>query len=455
VDSAVQIVEGLGDFLGYNGVRRYFFGASNPAELRGTGGLIGAYAILTAHQGKLSFSDFRPVQELGTPPPEQIPPPNDDYARRYPGSWAFWLNINLTPDYPSTATAIESLYEHVEGVTLDGVVVADPFALSSLLGVTGPVPVPALGRTISEEDAVSVLANEAFITLADAAERKAILGDAAKAAFETFLQGTGSPQQALPALLRSASDGHLKIHSTDAAMQAGLAGVELGGALRSPEGDYLGVAFNNNGGNKIDYYAQHSVRYAVRLGAGGTAESTATVAIRNDAPGSGLPAYVIGPFPGVSEAGENMSTVSLYLRPETRPLEAAVNGLAADPNLDSELGHVVVENLVETAAGHTGSVTYRLGTRRTWTGSSSRGTYRLLVQTQPRINPMRVQIDVQSPEGTEIVWTSVPMEVTGNRARWTGTVPAAEAFEIRFEKPLLPKLLDTVVDFLDRPVVTF
>jgi hypothetical protein len=136
-------------------------------------------------------------------------------------------------------------------------------------------------------------------------------------------------------------------------------------------------------------------------------------------------------------------------------LGAEVNGTPSDAHVDHELGFAVVENLLETPAGRTGSVSYQLGIRRAWRGSAARGTYRLLLQTQPRINPTRVQIDVQSPEGTEIVWTSTPMQVSGNRARWTGTVPATEAFEVRFEKPLVPKLLDTVVDFLDQPVVTF
>ena len=61
------ILDRLPSFLGADGPRRYVFGASNPAELRGTGGLIGAYAILTIDHGRLSFSDFRPIQSLPRP----------------------------------------------------------------------------------------------------------------------------------------------------------------------------------------------------------------------------------------------------------------------------------------------------------------------------------------------------------------------------------------------------
>lgn len=61
------ILDGMPSFLGADGPRRYLFGASNPAELRGTGGLIGAYAILTVDQGRLSFSDFQPIESLPRP----------------------------------------------------------------------------------------------------------------------------------------------------------------------------------------------------------------------------------------------------------------------------------------------------------------------------------------------------------------------------------------------------
>jgi hypothetical protein len=68
---------------------------------------------------------------------------------------------------------------------------------------------------------------------------------------------------------------------------------------------------------------------------------------------------------------------------------------------------------------------------------------------------MQLAIDIQAPEGTEIVWTSVPMEVSENRARWSGVAPTSETFEIRFQKSLIPRLWDSVVDFFGQPIVGF
>ena len=64
LEAGSLILQGLPAFLGADGPRHYFIGASNPAELRGSGGLIGAYAILTIDRGRLSLSDFRPVQSV-------------------------------------------------------------------------------------------------------------------------------------------------------------------------------------------------------------------------------------------------------------------------------------------------------------------------------------------------------------------------------------------------------
>ena len=45
VHAAHLLLQGLPEFLGSEGRQRYFFGAQDPAELRGTGGLIGAYSV--------------------------------------------------------------------------------------------------------------------------------------------------------------------------------------------------------------------------------------------------------------------------------------------------------------------------------------------------------------------------------------------------------------------------
>ena len=113
VHAASLLLQGLPAFLGADGAPEVLRGSQNPAELRGTGGLIGAYSILTIDEGHFRFEPFEPIQSLPTPVGE-VPAPNDDYATNYEpfrGGDRFWTAINVMPDFPSVAQAILSSYE--------------------------------------------------------------------------------------------------------------------------------------------------------------------------------------------------------------------------------------------------------------------------------------------------------------------------------------------------------
>jgi uncharacterized protein DUF4012 len=187
---ALSLSRILPAYLGEGGPRRYFVAAQNPAEMRGTGGLIGSYSILTVKDGRLDFADFRPVTELDTVPPQQVEPPNADYAAVWDqfSSRGYWSNINMTPDFPSAATAIVRLFEETEGVQLHGAVAADPFALASLLRVIGPVTVARDDILLNSRNAVDYLTNRAYSRLRGE-DRKFILGDVAEKVLSVFIDG--------------------------------------------------------------------------------------------------------------------------------------------------------------------------------------------------------------------------------------------------------------------------
>jgi uncharacterized protein DUF4012 len=192
---AVGLSRILPAYLGEGEVRRYFVAAQNPAEMRGTGGLIGSYSILTVDDGRLDFADFRPVTELDTVPPRQVEPPNPDYAAVWDqfSSRGYWSNINMTPDFPSAATAIVRLFEETEGVELHGTIAADPFALATLLRVIGPVTVARDDVLLTSRNAVDYLTNQAYGRLPDR-DRKFILGDVAEKVLGVFIDGpVGEP----------------------------------------------------------------------------------------------------------------------------------------------------------------------------------------------------------------------------------------------------------------------
>jgi hypothetical protein len=456
--AASLIVDRLPRFLGAAGTRRYFLGASNPAELRGTGGYIGAYAILTADRGAIRISEFRPTTSLSNADEEELAPPSEDYGLRYPAAHGFWANINLTPDFPSAAQAIENLYAYTRASDLDGVIVADPMALRALMAISGEVEVPELGGTVTADNVVAVLSNEAYAKLTDPAARKIVLGDAAKAVLERFLQGGGGERElagAARALAEAVAGGHLLVHSTDPELQRGLELSGAAGNLLAARGDYLAVAVNNGGGNKLDYYAERAVTYRVRLGAGGTARSEVLVEIRNGAPRRGQPSYVIGPFPEASRAGENVSLVSVFLPASATVSEGEIDGEAFDPAGSGELGHFVADAQLRIPSKETGTLRLSTRTASAWEGFTGGGVYRLTFQGQATVKPSSVVIDVQVPDGTRIVRATQGMQVSRRRAVWTGAAPPRMELEVEFEKPPLPKAWDALTHFFSKRVVSF
>ncbi len=439
LDATSSLLDGLPSFAGAQGPRHYFFVAESPAEARGTGGIWGAWAILTVERGRFSFSEFQPIQRLPDLPPGQVPAPNPDYRRNYDqyGGAGFWRNMNLTPDFPSAARAVLAAYEIVEGRSLDGVLSADPFALAELLDVTGPTKIPSLGVTLGAGNVVDFMTNEAYIRFPGASlERKGLLGAVAGGAFERFLGMDGHGVARLRAVADAVAGGHLKIYTTDTTMQEGLALAHADGAFAAPPGDMVAVVLNSRSGSKVDFYAHRTVDYDVVLGGTGEAIGTTSVAIRNDAPDRGLPGFVIDPLAAGGDPGDNIALLTVSCPDPCDLVEAQRDGRDQGMRVGSELGFPWYQDFFTIPSGDTG--TLRLVTKRdgVWTGNSSGGSYRLTVLTQTSIEPTEVSVTIHAPEGTRITWTSEEMAVDGATAVWRGTPGPRLELEVRFSAPV-------------------
>ena len=437
--SAAALAEVLPAFLGADEPRRYFFGAQSPAELRGTGGLIGAFSILTVSDGRIDFGPFEPIQRLEDLTPDEGLPPNLSLGERYEifGGKGIWRNINMTPDFPSAATAIEGLYSAVEDEELDGTIVADPFALQTLVQATGPIDVEGTDVRLTPENTVEVLAHEAYGRFEDPAVRKLVLGDSARLVFERFVDQTvaADPIGAVRILMRAAADGHVLLHAVDPEIQRGLEIAGAAGELLDPEGDYLGVFANNAAGTKIDYYLDPAIIHSVQLGEDRSAQAVTSVALSNNAPSSGEAANVIGPYDQVVEAGENKSYLSTYCAASCDLESFEAPGEETEViGLQEELGHPVFSTFVNIASGQTATLEFQWTVAEAWQGAGDTGRYLLTFQGQPTIRPTQLTVEILAPDGASIVNTSPELQVNGQRAVWSGPARPLMQFEIAFEQ---------------------
>jgi hypothetical protein len=441
--TASSVLDGLPAFLGEDGPRRYFFGAQNPAELRGTGGVVGAYAILTVDEGTLSFSRFQPIQSLPMLSLEEAPSPSEEYSRNYDefrGEGRFWLAINLTPDFPTAARAIVEAYAIAEGERLDGVILADPFALAALMRLTGPTTVPGLEVTLTADQVVAFTANEAYALLTEPEARKRLLGAVAESVVDRFLEGGDLDAGDLRSLARTAGEGHLLVYSEDSGIQSALEATGAGGALPPAGGDLLAVVENSSGGNKVDFYEDRSVTYEVWLWSDGSARATATVRLTNHAPTSGLPKYVLGPLEGFSEAGESAQIVSVYCGPGCRLERAERDGARIGVEEGSELGHTFFRDDSRTPSGATSELGLTWYLPAAWEGGSLGGVYRLTLVDQPTIRPDAVELIVHLPSGMHVSTTTPTMDTTEGVAIWEGTLDGGLEIEVTFRPAPLVRL---------------
>jgi Protein of unknown function (DUF4012) len=469
IHSASLLLQGLPGFLGAEEPRRYFFGAQNPAELRGTGGLIGAYSILTIDDGRFRFTPFSPFFPLSVPLPDEVRPPNQDYAanyERFRGGGRFWSAINVMPDFPSVSEAILNSFEAATDERLDGVILADPFALAALLKSTGPVKLPGYDVRIDADNVVAFTTNEAYSLFTDSTIRKRILGDVARAAVGRFVAQPSADFADLELLLGAVTDRHILAYSEDPLMQEGLLGTPVAGTL-APSGandGLVSVVVNSAAGSKVDFYEERDIRQSVILGDDGSAATTLDLVLRNHAPTSGEPTYVIGPFHPTKEnghvgpilnsleAGESVALVNVYCGADCVPNDARIDGMPIPARSPEDLGIRYVQAYYAIPSGQERSLQVSWDDPDAWEGNSSGGIYRLTFANQVTIRPSNLRIRIQPPDGMGIVSASSPMRMVGGSAVYEGVPGARLDLEVAFAPPLADRLWRNVTRFLTTPV---
>lgn len=434
VDGLAVAAGVLPRLLGEDSPRRYFVAAANPAEARGVGGFMGAFAVLRVDRGILQVGGFRPIQDLEQLPSTQLPAPHPSLVGRYAryGGTGFFQNLNLTPDFPSAAAQIEALYAATEDVDLDGTILVDPFALSALLELSGPVEVAGIGRLDADGIADFVL-NEAYEEITDSEERKALLGQVAAAALTRFLQQPtlDDPGRLLDRMASVFGGGHVLVHSRDPVVQEGLERLGVAGVFAVPDGDLVAVVLNDGSAAKLDYYLRRSLEYRVTLGRGGRATGDLTVRLRNDAPRAGVDAYVIGPNVDGLAAGEILTWISVYCARtcafDTVPEDSA---RGTEPVRQRELGHPVASLWQTIPAGDSRELTYRWATSEAWTAEDGAWSYELTYRHQTTTEPVLLRIAVRLPPGFAAASVEPDGAVTDDTVLWELTADGDRQFRI-------------------------
>jgi UDP-N-acetylmuramyl pentapeptide phosphotransferase/UDP-N-acetylglucosamine-1-phosphate transferase len=375
--------------------RRYFLAVVTPTELRGSGGIIGSFGIITIDAGKIELDQLDTIEVLNrqarkAPLTNVLPAVYRSTYSGFGGGFNF-QNLTVTPDFPTAAAAIEAAYQAMGNPPVDGVISVDPIGLAGILKITGPVKVPPWPDPIKASNAEQILLLDQYVQLSGAT-RDAFLGDVAHAVFDKLTKGSlPAPTEIARALSDAVAGGHIHLQSTTPDEQALFARIHGSGALAAPGDDTLALVTQNGSASKIDYFLHRSMAYDVTVDpTSGAALATATITLRNDAPSAGLPEYILGsPEHGIVP-GDNHIYVSLYSA--LAPAGVTIDGQSTGANVSAEAGRIVTTVVVVVPAGATRTVRIDL------TGTLSRGSsYVLDLDHQPVINLDHVEVHLHAP----------------------------------------------------------
>jgi hypothetical protein len=365
--------------LGADGPRRYLLAFQTNAEVRGTGGLLGAYGILEADDGVVRLRRLGSNNDLEDP--ARVPVDlGADFTRLYGQAPRLWVNANASAHFPYAAQIWLASWQREHGQRLDGVVATDPVALGYLLKATGPVRLPG-GEQVTAENAARLMLSDVYArypSFDDSVARDRYLQSVASAVFDGILSGQGDPQRLADELANATKDRRLLVYSSRPGEQATLVRTPLSGVVPETSAPLLGVVVNSGVASKLDYYLRRTVSWrSTGCGPAGQ-DSTVAITLTNTAPRSGLPQYV-APKPGTQGGPAVLATlprgtdyllVNVLTTRGTRLRSASVDGHPESASVGAERGHPVFGVEVALRPGQRRTLTLDLLTPGTHPGKA-------------------------------------------------------------------------------------
>ncbi|MGN8244974.1 DUF4012 domain-containing protein [Cellulomonas soli] len=296
LEGGAGIASLLPAMLGSDEPRTYLLLSLNSAELRSGGGIVGAVVVLEAQDGQMELVGQVSTAELPGLEAPVLPLSEAELAIDTDRLGRWVQDATMTPDFPRTAQLVAARWEQQTGGSADGVIAADPVAVSYLLGATGPIGTPD-GSTLDQSTVVAALLHDSYLRHADAAEADRYYAGVASAIFGAVAAGRGDVGALGQALVRSGEEGRLRMWSAHPDEQAQILETDFAGAfLAEQSADEVGVFLNDGTPGKLDYFlqAQVTVEDLVCEGPEPTARVRLTLAYDPPDDIATYPDYVIG-----------------------------------------------------------------------------------------------------------------------------------------------------------------
>jgi hypothetical protein len=271
--------------------QRYLVAFQNTAEARGTGGILGAFAIVKIDRGAISIE--RTGSNAAMASLSEIPVPvTNEFMNLYGKNPAILQNSNLSPHLPFGAEIWMGLWKKQTGQDLDGVIAVDPSSLSYILRATGPITVN--GREIKSENLVRETLKDAYKRFEnDNSARKQYLVDIINATSKKLMSGEYSKLKMISAIDQGLQEGRILLYSRAENAEKYISKTQLGSFLGTDLNNEYRVVIQNIDASKLDYYLEKEINI-ITTSCQTPKKVTVNVAVTNTLnSGKGLPAYVL------------------------------------------------------------------------------------------------------------------------------------------------------------------
>ncbi|WP_231994333.1 DUF4012 domain-containing protein [Pseudarthrobacter equi] len=363
------------EMMGSAGARHYLLLVENNAEVRATGGIPGALAILSFDNGRMSLAGQSSAGALGTFSP--VVPVNSDQTEIYSARLGkFMQDVNLTPDFPTAARTASSMWESRTGQRVDGVISLDPVALGYLLDGTGPVdsmnPEIAkiaqgkLPQKLNGQNVVKTLLSDVYSAIEEPEMQDAYFAFVAKEIFGALSKGQGNASGLIEGVTSSVQEGRLRLWSQAETEQSIIGKYALSGSISgvTVAPAEFGVYFNDGTGAKMDYYVKRTVQLVRACSKDGYEETTVRVISTNTAPNDAarsLPAYVTGDGNFGVPPGSVQTNIVAYGPAQSTVETAVIDGQKAPFSPHIHDGRPVGVVAVRLAPGESQTVEFKFG----------------------------------------------------------------------------------------------
>lgn len=373
---ASNTVRLLPAMMGSGDPRNYLLLIQNSAEVRATGGIPGALAVLHTENGKIQLTTQDSASAMGAfDPALKVDPAQEAIYTNRLGS--YMQNVNMTPDFPTAATTARAMWQQRHpGDVIDGVIALDPSALALVLKASGPVDVGSaippgvnigsLPTTLTSENLVKALLSDVYANIEEPKLQDAYFAEVAKTIFAEVSSGRTSGEKLISALGQGVEENRIKIWSSRADEQSLLASQRIGGAISGPSvaPAAFGVYFNDGTGAKMDYYVKRTVQLVQQCSAGGYGQYMTRITLTNTAPAdaaTSLPKYVTGDGIFGVTRGHVATNVIAYGPSQARTQAARVNGKSAPVGSFTHAERPVGVIRVDLAPGQSTTVEFDFG----------------------------------------------------------------------------------------------